>query len=67
VIAAGVNHIDERDVGTMIIKSVCRSSWGDHPETHTTWYRPFTGRDEIQRAVGFALSHDVTGICTLGA
>ncbi len=56
----------QRDAGTMVIKSVCRSPWGDHPETHTTWYRPFTEGDEIQRAVDFVLSHDVTSICTAG-
>ena len=56
----------ELDVGTMIIKSITRSPWGEHPETRTTWYRPFEGSADIQRAVDFVLSHDVTGICTAG-
>lgn len=56
----------ERDVGTMAIKSITRGPWGDHPETHTTWYRPFTEPEEIRRAVNFVLSHDVTGLCTAG-
>jgi len=56
----------ERDVGTMVIKSITRSPWGDLPETHTTWYRPFTEPDDIRRAVDFVLSHDVTGLCTVG-
>lgn len=56
----------EKDVGTMIIKSITRGPWGDRPETHTTWYRPFTEPEEIRRAVDFVLSHDVTGICTAG-
>jgi predicted aldo/keto reductase-like oxidoreductase len=56
----------ERDVGTMIIKSIARGPWGDHPETHTTWYRPFTEDADIRRAVNFVLSHDVTGLCTAG-
>jgi aryl-alcohol dehydrogenase-like predicted oxidoreductase len=55
-----------RDVGTMIIKSVTRGPWGALPETRTTWYRPFERPDEIQRAVDFALSHDVTAVCTAG-
>jgi aryl-alcohol dehydrogenase-like predicted oxidoreductase len=55
-----------RDVGTMVIKSVTRSPWGDHPQTCTTWYRPFEEPADIQRAVDFVLSHDVTGICTAG-
>lgn len=56
----------ERDVGTMIIKSITRGPWGDKPETHATWYRPFTEPGDIQRAVDFVLSYDVTGICTAG-
>jgi len=56
----------ELDVGTMIIKSITRSPWGEHAETHTTWYRPFEEPADIRRAVDFVLSHDVTGICTAG-
>lgn len=56
-----------RDVGVMAIKSVTRSPWGPHPETRTTWYRPFEEPEELQRAVDFTLSYDgVTGICTAG-
>lgn len=56
----------ERNVGTMIIKSITRSPWGDRPHTHNTWYEPFTDREMIQQAVNFALSQNVTGLCTLG-
>jgi aryl-alcohol dehydrogenase-like predicted oxidoreductase len=56
----------ERDVGTMVIKSITRGPWGAHDETHTTWYRPFESTGDIQRAVDFVLSHDVTGLCTAG-
>lgn len=56
----------ERDVGTMIIKSITRGPWSGLPETHATWYRPFEEAGEIQRAVDFVLSHDVTGLCTAG-
>jgi aryl-alcohol dehydrogenase-like predicted oxidoreductase len=56
----------ELDVGTMIIKSITRSPWGEHAETHTTWYRPFEEPAQIQSAVDFVLSLDVTGICTAG-
>ncbi len=55
-----------KDVGTMIIKAVTRSPWGDQPKTHQTWYRPFTDPVSIQQAVNFALSLDVTGLCTAG-
>jgi aryl-alcohol dehydrogenase-like predicted oxidoreductase len=56
----------ERNVGTMIIKSITRSPWGDRPHTATTWYEPFKDREMIQKAVNFALSQNVTGLCTLG-
>lgn len=55
-----------KDVGTLIIKSVTKAPWGDRPHTATTWYEPFDHSDQIQPAVNFALSHDVTGLCTVG-
>jgi aryl-alcohol dehydrogenase-like predicted oxidoreductase len=55
-----------RDVGTMIIKSITKAPWGERPHTATTWYEPFDQMNEIQRAVNYALSHDITGLCTAG-
>lgn len=55
-----------RDVGTMIIKTITKAPWGERPHTATTWYEPFDQMDEIQRAVNFALSYEVTGLCTAG-
>lgn len=57
----------DRDVGTMVIKSVSKGAWDD-PKNHplNTWYEPFTDRERIQQAVNFALSQDVTAICTAG-
>ena len=55
-----------RDVGVMAIKSVTKGPWGDRPHTHATWYEPFTDAAHIQRAVNFALSQDITGLCTVG-
>lgn len=56
----------QRDVGSMIIKTVCRGPWGEQEKTHTTWYQPFTEQEIIQNAVNFALSQDVSGLCTVG-
>ncbi len=56
----------ERDVGTMIIKAVCRSPWGEREKVYNTWYQPFDDVENIQKSVNFALSQDVTGICTVG-
>jgi aryl-alcohol dehydrogenase-like predicted oxidoreductase len=55
-----------KDVGLMVIKSIAEGPWGEKEKTHTTWYEPFTEMDQIQRAINFVLSHDVTGICTAG-
>jgi aryl-alcohol dehydrogenase-like predicted oxidoreductase len=56
----------ERNVGTMVIKTITKAPWGEREHTATTWYEPFTDQATIQRAVNFALSHDVTGLCTVG-
>lgn len=55
-----------KDVGTMVIKTVTKAPWGEREHTATTWYEPFDQAAEIQRAVNFALSYDVTGLCTAG-
>jgi aryl-alcohol dehydrogenase-like predicted oxidoreductase len=55
-----------KDVGTMVIKTIAKASWDDRPHTATTWYEPFNQMDEIQRGVNYALSQDVTGLCTAG-
>jgi len=56
----------DRQVGTMIIKSVAKGSWEDRQQVYDTWYEPFTDQQTIQQHVNFVLSHDVTGICTVG-
>lgn len=55
-----------KDVGTMVIKAITKGPWGEKAHTATTWYEPFDQMDEIQPAVNFALSYDVTGLCTAG-
>lgn len=56
----------ERDVGTMIIKAVAKGTWGDKPKIYKCWYEPFDTAQEIQQAVNFTLSQEVTGLCTTG-
>ncbi|HEY9529714.1 MAG TPA: aldo/keto reductase [Anaerolineales bacterium] len=55
-----------KDVGTMVIKTITKAPWGERPHTATTWYEPFDKMDEIQKGVNFALSYEVTGLCTAG-
>jgi predicted aldo/keto reductase-like oxidoreductase len=56
----------QRDVGMMIIKAVAKGPWGNKPKIYDCWYEPFDDPTLIQRAVNFALSQDVTGLCTIG-
>ena len=55
-----------KDVGMMVIKTITKGPWGNKAKSATTWYEPFDQMNEIQRAVNFALSYDVTGLCTAG-
>jgi aryl-alcohol dehydrogenase-like predicted oxidoreductase len=54
------------DVGSMIIKSVAKGPWGDGDKRYDTWYEPLDEAERIQQAVNFALSQDVSGLCTAG-
>jgi len=55
-----------KDVGTMVIKTITKGPWGEKQKTATTWYEPFDRMEKIQQAVNFALSYEVTGLCTAG-
>ena len=61
-----IRQCHDRNIGTMIIKSVAKGPWADRPQIYDTWYEPFIDPNIIQRHVNFVLSHDVTGICTVG-
>ena len=56
----------QKDIGTMVIKSIARGPWGDLPQTRITWYQPFEELERIQECVNFALSQGITGLCTTG-
>lgn len=56
----------KRNVGTMIIKSVCKAPWGERNRAFHTWYEPFNDMEMIQPSVNFVLSQDITGLCTAG-
>jgi len=56
-----------RDVGAMIIKSIAKGLWDEgQPRPYNTWYEPFERDETIEQGVDFALSQDVTGLCTVG-
>ena len=54
----------EKDVGVMIIKAIAKVPWSERERTYDTWYEPFDEPVQIQNCVNFALSQDVTGLCT---
>jgi aryl-alcohol dehydrogenase-like predicted oxidoreductase len=46
----------DREVALQTIKSICRRPWPEGAErTTTTWYETLTGREEIEKAVGYVL------------
>ncbi len=55
-----------KNVGSMLIKTITKAPWGERQHTQSTWYEPFSDLPMIQQAVDFALSQDVTGLCTAG-
>ena len=56
----------DRQVGVMIIKSIARSPWVERQPVYHTGYQPFDDCQEMQKAVNFVLSQDITGLCTAG-
>ena len=61
-----LNLCHEKNVGSMLIKSITKAPWGDRDQKFDTWYEPFTEPEMIQKAVNFTLSQKGTGICTAG-
>ncbi len=56
----------ERDVGTMVIKTWARGPWGDKEQRYHTWYEPFDDEEMIEQALRFNLSQPVTGVINAG-
>ena len=54
----------QEDLGMMVIKALAKAPWGDRPRTYDCWYEPFDEPIMIQKAVDFALTQGVTGLCT---
>jgi len=55
----------EKNVGVMAIKAVTRGPWGSKPKIYDPWYEPFDDARMIQQATNFALSQEITGVCTV--
>ena len=61
-----IKECRQKNVGTMVIKTITKSPWNEREHTHSTWYEPFSDQAMVQKSVDFALSQDVTGLCTAG-
>jgi predicted aldo/keto reductase-like oxidoreductase len=57
---------EEKDVGVMVIKAICKEPWGEQEKRYHTWYLPFEDQETIQKNINFALSHKLTHYCTAG-
>lgn len=56
----------ERDIGTMVIKTWARGPWGEQKPRYHTWYEPFDEEGMIERALRFNLSQPVTAAISAG-
>jgi predicted aldo/keto reductase-like oxidoreductase len=56
----------ERDIGTMVIKTWARGPWGEQEPRYHTWYEPFEDEEMIEQALRFNLSQPVTGAICAG-
>ncbi len=62
-----LEYTADHDVGVMAIKAAAARRWADLETTADTWYEPWTGTEEVERGVRFALSTPgVHAFCTPG-
>ncbi len=57
---------EQRDIGTMVIKTWARGPWGDAERRYHTWYEPFEDAEMVAKALRFNLSQPVTGVISAG-
>lgn len=61
-----IEMAQERDIGTMVIKTWARGPWGEQEPRYHTWYEPFEDEEMIEQALRFNLSQPVTGVISAG-
>jgi len=54
----------ERNMGVIAMKAIAKGPWPDEKKPYNTWYRPFETQKEIDEALWFTLSQDVTTAST---
>jgi aryl-alcohol dehydrogenase-like predicted oxidoreductase len=55
-----------KDLGVLAIKTLAKRPWGGRRAVYRTWYEPFDRIEQVQPAVDFTLSQDLTALCTSG-
>jgi aryl-alcohol dehydrogenase-like predicted oxidoreductase len=50
----------EKSLGVIAMKSIAKGPWPDDKKPYNTWYQPFHTQKEIDEALCFTLSQDVT-------
>lgn len=50
----------ERNIGVIAMKAIAKGPWPDDKKPYDTWYQPFDTQKEIDDALFFTLSQDVT-------
>lgn len=54
----------ERNLGVIAMKAVAKGPWPTEEKSYKTWYHPFDTQSDIDEAVRFTLSHDVTTVAS---
>jgi predicted aldo/keto reductase-like oxidoreductase len=54
----------KRNIGVIAIKSVAKGPWPTDQKTSNTWYEPFSTQKEVDKAVRFTLSQNVTTVAS---
>ena len=55
---------EQREMGVIAIKSIAKGPWPTEHKPYNTWYEPFTAQKEIDRALWFTLTQNVTTAAT---
>lgn len=50
----------KKKIGVIAMKSIAKGPWPTKDRTNNTWYQPFNTQEEIDKALWFTLSQDVT-------
>ncbi|UCH37978.1 MAG: aldo/keto reductase, partial [Candidatus Bathyarchaeota archaeon] len=51
---------NKRNLGVIAMKSIAKGPWPSDDKVHNTWYQPFNTQTEVDEAVWFTLSQQVT-------